>query len=107
MQFLGVQHAQICVSLLDVVHVLHGQLQTRQDNLSVCCDLWVGGDGGGVVEVSKAAKVPLSPGVYDQTPEETQLYPSVINIKIFNQSYNTITFSEKTFEVCPFKTVLW
>lgn len=38
----------------------------------------------------------------------SQLYPSVINIKIFNQSYNTITFSEKkTFEVCPFKTVLW
>uniref|UniRef100_A0A8C7X1D7 Uncharacterized protein n=1 Tax=Oryzias sinensis TaxID=183150 RepID=A0A8C7X1D7_9TELE len=67
MQFLGVQHAQICVSLLDVIHVLHGQLQTRQDNLSVCCDLWVGGDGGGVVEVPKAAKVPLSPGTSNKT----------------------------------------
>uniref|UniRef100_A0A665V9A6 Uncharacterized protein n=1 Tax=Echeneis naucrates TaxID=173247 RepID=A0A665V9A6_ECHNA len=68
MQLLGVQHTQLSVGLLDVVHVLHGPLQTAQHHLSVICHHWVGDDGCGVVEVSKSAEIPLSPGVDHQTP---------------------------------------
>uniref|UniRef100_A0A3B4YZD2 Uncharacterized protein n=1 Tax=Stegastes partitus TaxID=144197 RepID=A0A3B4YZD2_9TELE len=71
MQFLRVQHAQLCVGGLDVVHVLHSTVQTVEDSFSVNCNHWVCFDGSRVVEVSKVSKVPLSPGVDNQTPEET------------------------------------
>uniref|UniRef100_A0A3B4YYD6 Uncharacterized protein n=1 Tax=Stegastes partitus TaxID=144197 RepID=A0A3B4YYD6_9TELE len=72
MQFLRVQHAQLCVGGLDVVHVLHSTVQTVEDSFSVNCNHWVCFDGSRVVEVSKVSKVPLSPGVDNQTPEETR-----------------------------------
>uniref|UniRef100_A0A8C2X8B5 Uncharacterized protein n=1 Tax=Cyclopterus lumpus TaxID=8103 RepID=A0A8C2X8B5_CYCLU len=48
-QFLRVQHAQLGVGVLQVVH-------------------WISHDCSGVVEVSKVTEIPLSPGVDDQTP---------------------------------------
>lgn len=70
-QFLGVQHAQLCISFLDVVHVLHSPVQTPQHDFTVICNHRVGDDGSGIIEVSKIAKIPLSPGVDNQAPEET------------------------------------
>uniref|UniRef100_A0A8C2XAJ7 Uncharacterized protein n=1 Tax=Cyclopterus lumpus TaxID=8103 RepID=A0A8C2XAJ7_CYCLU len=70
-QFLRVQHAQLGVGVLHVVHVLHTSVQTVQDNCSVFCNIWISHDCSGVVEVSKVTEIPLSPGVDDQTPEET------------------------------------
>uniref|UniRef100_A0A3Q2Q5C9 Uncharacterized protein n=1 Tax=Fundulus heteroclitus TaxID=8078 RepID=A0A3Q2Q5C9_FUNHE len=50
LQFLRVQHTQLFVRGLDVIHVLHSFLQTGEDNLPVSCHLGV----------PKAAKVPLN-----------------------------------------------
>ncbi len=69
-QFLGVQHTQVCVGCLDVVHVLHSPVQTVEDGCSVLCNQRICFNSGGVVEVSKVAEIPLSPGIDDQTPEE-------------------------------------
>uniref|UniRef100_A0A3B4VCF4 Uncharacterized protein n=1 Tax=Seriola dumerili TaxID=41447 RepID=A0A3B4VCF4_SERDU len=69
--WLAVQHAQLGVGLLDVVHILHSPVHTVQDNLSVVCNHRVSDDGSGVVEVSKSAEIPLSPGVDNQAPERT------------------------------------
>uniref|UniRef100_A0A8C5EER6 Uncharacterized protein n=1 Tax=Gouania willdenowi TaxID=441366 RepID=A0A8C5EER6_GOUWI len=71
LQFLRVQHAQLCICSLDVVHVLHSLLQGLHDHFSMSCYFGIGGDSSSIVEVSKAAKVPLSPGVHNQTPEHT------------------------------------
>uniref|UniRef100_A0A8C5EDS5 Uncharacterized protein n=1 Tax=Gouania willdenowi TaxID=441366 RepID=A0A8C5EDS5_GOUWI len=62
LQFLRVQHAQLCICSLDVVHVLHSLLQGLHDHFSMSCYFGIGGDSSSIVEVSKAAKVPLSPG---------------------------------------------
>lgn len=70
-QFLGVQHTQFGIGILDVVHVLHSTVQTVEDSYSVLCNQRIYSDGSGVVEVSKVPEIPLSPGVDDQTPEGT------------------------------------
>uniref|UniRef100_A0A3Q3GXE0 Uncharacterized protein n=1 Tax=Labrus bergylta TaxID=56723 RepID=A0A3Q3GXE0_9LABR len=70
-QLLGVQHAQLGVGLLDVVHVLHGSVHTVQDCCPMFCNQWVCNDSSSVVEVTEVSKVPLSPRIDDQTPEET------------------------------------
>uniref|UniRef100_A0A3Q2D127 Uncharacterized protein n=1 Tax=Cyprinodon variegatus TaxID=28743 RepID=A0A3Q2D127_CYPVA len=63
LQLLRVQHAQIFVCGLDVIHVLHSFLQTFDDNLSVSRHFGVRCYSSRIVEVSKATKVPLSPGL--------------------------------------------
>uniref|UniRef100_A0AAQ4QM48 Uncharacterized protein n=1 Tax=Gasterosteus aculeatus aculeatus TaxID=481459 RepID=A0AAQ4QM48_GASAC len=70
-QFLGVQHAQLGVSCLDVVHVLHSPLQSVENSCSVFCNQRISHNCCGVVEVSKVTEIPLSPGVDDQTPEKS------------------------------------
>uniref|UniRef100_A0A3B4A2P9 Uncharacterized protein n=1 Tax=Periophthalmus magnuspinnatus TaxID=409849 RepID=A0A3B4A2P9_9GOBI len=56
-QLLRVQHAQLGVGCLDVVHVLDGPVQSVQHL-----------DPVSIVEVTVATKVSLSPGVDNQTP---------------------------------------
>uniref|UniRef100_A0AAY5EQM5 Uncharacterized protein n=1 Tax=Electrophorus electricus TaxID=8005 RepID=A0AAY5EQM5_ELEEL len=68
-QFLGVQDTQFSVGGLDVVHVLHGSLQTAQYNCSVGGNTGVSHDGSGIVQVSKFGEIPLGPGVHDKTSE--------------------------------------
>lgn len=67
-QLLGVELAQFLVRFLDVVHVLHSSVQAMQHRHTVFCDVEVILDGFCVVEVAKVGKVPLGPGVNDQTP---------------------------------------
>uniref|UniRef100_A0A3Q4H6P1 Uncharacterized protein n=1 Tax=Neolamprologus brichardi TaxID=32507 RepID=A0A3Q4H6P1_NEOBR len=53
---LSMQRTQLCICGLDVVHVLHCFFQSFHDDFSMS-------------KVSKLTKIPLSPGVDNQTPE--------------------------------------
>lgn len=68
MQLLGVQGAQFGVGILDVVHVIEGIVQTAQHRDAVFCDVFVALDGLCIVEIAEGTKIPLSPGVNDETP---------------------------------------
>lgn len=68
MQRLGVQGAQVRVGILDVVHVLQSPVQTAQHREAVISDPFVVPDGLCIVEIAEATKIPLSPGVDDETP---------------------------------------
>uniref|UniRef100_A0A8C5GGA8 Uncharacterized protein n=1 Tax=Gouania willdenowi TaxID=441366 RepID=A0A8C5GGA8_GOUWI len=76
-QLLRVQHAQFSVRVLDVVHVLHGAVQAVQDLHSVSRNVWIHLDGLGIVEVTKSTKVPLGPGIHDQTPTQKERVSSL------------------------------
>uniref|UniRef100_A0A8C6L9R5 Uncharacterized protein n=1 Tax=Nothobranchius furzeri TaxID=105023 RepID=A0A8C6L9R5_NOTFU len=70
-QFLRVQHTQVFVCVLDVIHVLHSSFQTSQDHLSMSGHFGIAFYRLSIVEVSKGTKIPLSPGVDDETPEQS------------------------------------
>uniref|UniRef100_A0A3Q1HH18 Uncharacterized protein n=1 Tax=Anabas testudineus TaxID=64144 RepID=A0A3Q1HH18_ANATE len=53
MELLGVHHAQLGISVLDVVQVLHSTFQTTHDGLSVFAHLGVSSDGGVGGQVAK------------------------------------------------------
>lgn len=73
MKFFRVQHAQLCISVLNVVHVLHGPVQTVEHNDTMCRNHGVGQDGLCIVKVPEPTKVPLAPRVHDQTPVKMKM----------------------------------
>uniref|UniRef100_A0A672GWZ9 Uncharacterized protein n=1 Tax=Salarias fasciatus TaxID=181472 RepID=A0A672GWZ9_SALFA len=84
-QLVRVQHTQLSVSLLDVVHVLHSAVQAVQDLHSMGCDVGVGFDGLGAADISKlVGEIPLSPGVDDQTPLQGEKDGNLRSSFIFN-----------------------
>uniref|UniRef100_A0A8C9WWY1 Uncharacterized protein n=1 Tax=Sander lucioperca TaxID=283035 RepID=A0A8C9WWY1_SANLU len=97
-QFLRVQHAQLGIGCLDVVHVLHSPVQTVEDSCSVFCNHRISQDCSGVVEVSKVAEIPLSPGVDDQTPEGTR--KNILSIRPFCCSLPDATY-KRTVSLLP------
>lgn len=60
---LTVEFAQILVSHLDVVQVLHCLVQSFQHDFAMGNDLRVPQDGRNTVQISKFSKIALSPGV--------------------------------------------
>ena len=68
-QFLRMQHTELGVGGLDVVHVLHGSVQPTHDGLAVSSHFRVAHDSGGAGKVTKRSEVPLSPWSHDQKPE--------------------------------------
>merc|ERR1719309_5330 len=70
-QFLRVQHTQLGIGCLDVVHVLHSPVHTVQDDFPVIRHHGISYDSSSVIKVSKVSKIPLSPGVDNQTPKES------------------------------------
>uniref|UniRef100_A0A3Q3RMD6 Uncharacterized protein n=1 Tax=Mastacembelus armatus TaxID=205130 RepID=A0A3Q3RMD6_9TELE len=66
MELLRVHHAQIGVSVLDVVHVLHSLFQPTHHRLAMLGHFRVSQDGGIGGQVPKCCEVSLSPWIHNQ-----------------------------------------
>lgn len=76
MDLLRVLLAQLGVSILDVVQVLHSPVQPTHHCLAVSGHLFVCDDGGVGGNVAEACEVSLSPWVDDQKPGMTWIIRS-------------------------------
>ena len=68
MKLIGVQLTELAIALLDVIHVLHGSVQSVEHFFPVVCHHLVAHDCLGVVEGPEVSKVPPSPRVHNQAP---------------------------------------
>uniref|UniRef100_A0A3Q3KU45 Hemoglobin subunit alpha-A-like n=2 Tax=Mastacembelus armatus TaxID=205130 RepID=A0A3Q3KU45_9TELE len=74
MELLRVHHAQTGVSILDVVHVLHGFIQPTHHRLAMLGHFRVSQDGDIGGQVTKSCEVSLSPWIHNQKSGMKQIF---------------------------------